>query len=166
MTRLTLFFGERNSGKSIAAEQFVLRRSDRPTYGITLPACSEFAGRILRHRERRSNLWDDLDLVVPHQDVCGRLAMRAAQGHFILVDGLAALFWVQFSLFGRTRDELDDLGKGLARLIVESPRATEWVLVDCPVPVPRQPELHWFNELMGNFYRTLREDLPHEVIHH
>jgi len=165
MSGLTLFLGERNSGKSIVAERFALQRSERPTYGITLPTCTEFADRIFRHRVRRSDLWDDLDLVVPHKQALGRLAERAALSTFILVDGLATLFWVQFSLFGRSRYELDSLGKHLVRLIAGS-STTEWVLVDCPAPLPSKAEFLWFNELMDNFYCSLREALPHEVIHH
>ena len=166
MARLTLFFGERNSGKSVVAEDFALSRSVRPVYGITLPACAEFATRIRQHQERRGAAWEELDLIVPSEQARDRLDHRASQGGFILIDGLASLFWAQYSLFGRSRGELASFGASLVTLIVQSGPGTEWALVDCPVPLPQTPELQWFNALMADFYRHLREAVPHVVLLH
>lgn len=166
MTRLTLFFGERNSGKSLVAEGFALSRCERPVYGITLPACTAFAQRIREHQARRTSAWEELHLVVPCEQAQARLEQRARQGGFLLVDGLASLFWAQFSLFGRSRAELASFATCLVALIAQSGAGTEWALVDCPVPLPQTPELQWFNVLMADFYRELRETVPHEVVLH
>lgn len=88
MSRIVLFTGGARSGKSMRAEQYAARLSERVVYLATAEAGDEeMRERIARHRHRRPSAWQTVEAP---RDVAAVLTSLAL-GSIVLLDCLSLL---------------------------------------------------------------------------
>ncbi|MCS6939670.1 MAG: bifunctional adenosylcobinamide kinase/adenosylcobinamide-phosphate guanylyltransferase, partial [Roseiflexus sp.] len=88
MSRVVLFTGGARSGKSLRAEQYATRLSERVVYLATAEAGDdEMRERIAHHRQRRPAAWQTVEAP---RDVAATLA-SLAPGSVVLLDCLSLL---------------------------------------------------------------------------
>lgn len=96
---LHFVLGPTGSGKSLYAERLVATRPGRTLYVGTLPNIGYYADNINRHRQRRPNSWDLIELIGDPTHDMSRLCLSMESYSNILLDGLAFYFIQLFTAF-------------------------------------------------------------------
>jgi adenosyl cobinamide kinase/adenosyl cobinamide phosphate guanylyltransferase len=147
--------GPADCGKSLLAEQALLRRGGNLEYLATLERSAANSATIRRHEERRDARWTVHELVgEPDRDLAMLDEVLRGSANPVLFDGFAiVLARLGYDSDGTLNRRATRVVEEVRRLLRE--RTGPWILVD---PVPRALEvfgLHGFAQIVSRFHAIL-----------